>query len=859
MAYSCLCSITIHSPKLSKSFPFVLFSFFILFCFSSIAVSQNITTLPLNSAITATTENASIAIFTKFQSLDIRKPPTGTAGQRLFQFEIPEELSQSDVTISTCQGTQFDTYIALLDTDPIQNTSATVLSESGNDISCETAPNRGYLSTNLIPGRYFLLVTGNADQQGVFNLSVSAASATPTPLPWGLDRLDQRRLPLDGKYDIRATGERVWIYLIDSGVRISHQEFDGRAQAGYDFVNNKAGVSPDCTGHGTHVAGIIAGKTFGVSKNARLVSVRAFDCDNIARISAIVDALGWALINARFAERANFIIAMMFSTSALQSSILQSVIYGLQRARVPVVVPAGNNGQNACGFYPASTGAFLSVGSVGPDDSRSRFSNFGNCTKIYAPGDSVTSSWHTSDNSWRTFSGTAQAAAHVTGVVSNLINLNPKLDSDMIYNIIQSVSTLDIVDNVASEESTRLAFVRTVPEFTDPDPPPPKEVYLYAVLRFSVFDCSQNTVEIKKIKDVFAEELGTKASKINLMCTEESAVGSSPNSRIIRLRFQLLERTAISDFTRLENLLFLGMQGLQSKIGMDFEVIEEPWVVDSTLTVFWGAPTFSETESSGLSSGAVTGIAFAVIFLVSTIAMVGWVLYRRYAKLDVIHSMEGSADIEKGPVTFMDHDNSGSSLMMRSFRNVIRVMNFRKPGGGRKSTADVVEKGMNRMGSFIGGPKEENGKDMVRLQSFGGEAFAGFMSVLRTSSRDVVNISKEKNSKSEANSSFRGTNNRVLGPIQSGPGDASNSDSEDTVHEQEVVSESLEMRSMDGEAFAMIGIQPSLERGDSSESFGRRENSNVVVTKIDSYEPEAIAENGSDHEQSGPTTSFFNL
>jgi subtilisin family serine protease len=279
--------------------------------------------------------------------------------------------------------------------------------------------------------------------------SVVEINATQTNATWGLDRIDQRNRPLSTTYSYATTGSGVNVYVIDTGIRRTHNDFGGRAFAGFDAFG---GSTNDCNGHGTHVAGTIGGATWGVAKSVRLFAVRVLSCSGSGSTSGVISGVNWVTANHIKPAVANM------SLGGGASSSLDTAVNNSINAGVTYAVAAGNSNTNASSQSPARVAAAITVGSSTSSDARSSFSNFGSVVDVFAPGSSIRSAWYTSNSATATLSGTSMASPHVAGVAARILQSSPGASPASVRNTIVNDATLNVLSGIPSGTANRLLF-----------------------------------------------------------------------------------------------------------------------------------------------------------------------------------------------------------------------------------------------------------------------------------------------------------------------------------------------------------------------------------------------------------------
>ncbi|MFE4698536.1 S8 family peptidase [Streptomyces sp. NPDC056738] len=293
-------------------------------------------------------------------------------------------------------------------------------------------------------------LAADPDVASVEQDQVVHALGTQTDAPWGLDRIDQANLPLSGTYtspDDGGSGSTV--YVLDTGVRITHQDIAGRASYGWDFVDNDA-TAQDGYGHGTFVATVAAGTTYGVAKKAKIVAVRVLGNDGSGTTAGVIAGVDWITANHVADSVANVSLGGGASTSldtAVKNSIASGVTYS---------IAAGNSGALASNYSPARVTEALTVGATTNADARASYSNYGSRVDLFAPGSGITAAWNTSDSATYTGNGTSFAAPHVTGAAALYLTAHPGASPATVGSALVNGATGGVLSGVGTGSPNKL-------------------------------------------------------------------------------------------------------------------------------------------------------------------------------------------------------------------------------------------------------------------------------------------------------------------------------------------------------------------------------------------------------------------
>jgi len=350
---------------------------------------------------------------------------------------------------------EFATYIVVLQPDADHAAVAREFSKSGWRIE------QNY--TNVFSGFAISLpvaaIAGLEHNPRIDYIELDAemtASDSQDPAPsWGLDRIDQRSLPLSNTFDFSSTGNGAGViaYIVDTGVLSTHTDFAGRVASGYSAINDAVNTTEDCNGHGTHVTGTLAGTMYGVAKAATIVPVRVLDCQGSGSTSTVLAGLDWVA-----ADHTSGPAVVNMSLGGKSSRAVDAAVVRVFEDGITVVVAAGNGHTNACTASPSRVEQAITVGATNATDTRAPYSNFGKCVDLFAPGSYITSDWYTSSSAAATLSGTSMSTPHVAGVAALMLSRTPTLTPSQVASALTSSATAGVIADAGARSPNLLLF-----------------------------------------------------------------------------------------------------------------------------------------------------------------------------------------------------------------------------------------------------------------------------------------------------------------------------------------------------------------------------------------------------------------
>ncbi|KJY43169.1 serine protease [Streptomyces sp. NRRL B-1568] len=384
-----------------------------------------------------------------------------TAGATLLALPAGASPAEGTVYGADAKGAIDGSYIVMLKDDAgAKGTHA--LSTESNDLAQRyggkvnrtyTSAIHGFSASGLDRTEAKRLAADPSVAKVVQNHRFSINATQEAPPSWGLDRIDQTETKGDGKYTYPdSAGEGVTAYVIDTGVRISHKDFGGRAAYGFNAVDNND-KAEDGNGHGTHVAATIAGSTYGVAKKAKIVAVRVLDANGSGSTEQVVAGIDWVTKNHKGPSVANMSLGGG-ADEALDAAVKKAIASG-----VTFAVAAGNESTDAGNGSPARVKEAITVASTTKDDQQSDFSNFGSVVDLYAPGSDITSAWNDSDSGTKTISGTSMATPHVTGAAAVYLGAHQGAKPEEVEAALVKGATPDKVSNPGAGTPNKLLKV----------------------------------------------------------------------------------------------------------------------------------------------------------------------------------------------------------------------------------------------------------------------------------------------------------------------------------------------------------------------------------------------------------------
>jgi hypothetical protein len=409
----------------------------------------------------------------EFNYSQVGIPTANTNGKFVIGYSVPHSRTDSLVRVSSSDTPSlFADGGALALTSNKYPSSGSIVGRYTFEIrpdSAGSAPTPDPIATPIASA-------GNCNGLTNPSTTLSGYANTYCDVVWGLDRIDQRPLPLNDEFSPAGDGTGVKAYVVDTGLKTDHQEFTGRVDTGRNFFgtdqNGDTSVA-DCNGHGTHVASTLAGSRYGVAKDATIVPVRVFGCSGGTTVATILNALDWIAVNHPNASPGvvNMSLGGGANTTLDQAvQCLTGLGSGCTNNALTVVVAAGNSNTTASSVSPARVAEAITVGSATSVDSRSGFSNYGSAVDIFAPGSGITAAWYTSTTATATISGTSMASPHVAGAAAVYLENNTSATPSQVLSALVDDATQNALTDIGSGSPNKLLFIGGLPIVTSVSP-----------------------------------------------------------------------------------------------------------------------------------------------------------------------------------------------------------------------------------------------------------------------------------------------------------------------------------------------------------------------------------------------------
>ena len=415
----------------------------------------------------------------------------------------PRPIAGPPPAVTAAQGAASDDYIVVFkndESDPGGSAEALVKSHGGQLKYVYRNALKGFAVQNL-PAAAVEALQRNPRIELVEPDGIVTIDATQSPTPsWGLDRIDAA-LGRDNSYTYPNTASNVTAYIIDTGINSSITDLSGRILSGVDYIDG--GTPEDCNGHGTHVAGTVAGSAYGVAKGAKVIAVRVLNCQGSGSTSGVIAGVDWVAGDAATRKPA---VANMSLGGGLYGP-LNTAVNNAVASGVSFAVAAGNSNADACGFSPASAGSAITVGATTSTDAKASYSNFGNCVDIQAPGSSITSAWIGGPSATNTISGTSMASPHVAGAAALVLGANPSWTPAQVRDELVAKATSGVVTGLPSGPNKLLyiGFLNGTPPIDPPDDPTVVARFTKSCNGFSCTFTSTSTGTITSTQWTFAD------------------------------------------------------------------------------------------------------------------------------------------------------------------------------------------------------------------------------------------------------------------------------------------------------------------------------------------------------------------